>query len=115
MKVAKKKRPKKWRLCINNRLVNKRVFKWKVKFKGIEIVKELMKMFGWAIQWDLENGYLHVMFREAFREWMGVEWRGEVLRFARMLFGFTNALGLFTLLIKETLRLLREIRIAVTS
>jgi hypothetical protein len=29
----------------------------KVKFKGIEIIKELMKMFGWAIQWDLENRY----------------------------------------------------------
>jgi hypothetical protein len=34
---------KKWRLCINNRPVNKRGFKWKVKFEGIEIVKELMK------------------------------------------------------------------------
>jgi hypothetical protein len=46
MKVAKKKGPKKWRLCINNRPVNKKVLKWKVKFEGIEVVKELMKMFG---------------------------------------------------------------------
>jgi hypothetical protein len=45
---------------------------------------------------------------------MGVEWRGEILSFARMPFGFTNAPGLFTLLIKETLRPLREIGIAVT-
>jgi hypothetical protein len=55
------------------------------------------------------------MFREDFREWMGVEWRGEVLRFARMPFGFTNAPDLFTLLIKETLRPFREIGFAVTS
>jgi hypothetical protein len=46
---------------------------------------------------------------------MGVEWRGEVLRFARMSFGCTNALGLLTLLIKETLRSLREIGIAVVT
>jgi hypothetical protein len=111
MKVAKKKGPKKWRLCINNRPVNKKVLKWKVKFEGIEVVKELMKMFGWGLQFDLENGYLYVMFREDFRGWMGVEWRIEILRFARMPFGFTNAPGLFTLLIKGTLRPLREIGI----
>jgi hypothetical protein len=56
-----------------------------------------------------------VIFREDFREWMEVEWRGELLRFARMSFGFTNAPGLFPLLIKEALRPLREIGIAVTS
>jgi hypothetical protein len=49
MKVAKKKGPKKWRLCINNRLVNKKVLKLKIKFEGIEVVKELMKMFGWGL------------------------------------------------------------------
>jgi hypothetical protein len=67
MKVTKKKGPKKWRLCINNRPVNKKVLKWKVKFERIEMVKELMKMFGWGLQFDLEIGYLHVMFREDFR------------------------------------------------
>jgi hypothetical protein len=73
MKVAKKKGPKKWSLCINNRPVNKKVLKWKVKFEGTEVVKELMKMFGWGLQFDLENGYLHVMFREDFRGWIGVK------------------------------------------
>jgi hypothetical protein len=58
--------------CINNRPVNKKVLKWKVKFKGREVVIELIKMFGWGLQFDLENGYLNVMFREDFREWMGV-------------------------------------------
>jgi hypothetical protein len=55
------------------------------------------------------------MFREDFRGWMGVKWREEILRFARMPFGFTNAPRLFTFLIKETLRPLREIGITVTS
>jgi hypothetical protein len=108
MKVAKKKGPKKWRLCVNNRPVNKKVKRWKVKFDGIQVVKQMMIGMKWGIQFDLKNGYLHVQFHPEFRQWMGVEWKGETLRFARMPFGFTNAPGLFTLLMRETVRTLRE-------
>jgi hypothetical protein len=70
MKVAKKKGPKKWRLCVNNRPVNRKVKRWKVKFDGIQVVKKMMVGMKWGIQFDLKNGYIHVQFHPEFRKWM---------------------------------------------
>jgi hypothetical protein len=107
MRCAPKKGPRKFRLVVVMCGLNKGVTLEKVKFEGLPVLKRIMRKGWWQFGTDFADGYHHVVLHPSLREWMGVEWQGEVLRFTRLPFGVSFAPGLFTKIVRACLQPLR--------
>ena len=75
---------------------------------GIGEVAKFLKRGDWMCKLDLEDGYEHVAIREDCRRYFGACWRGEILRFARLGFGFKLSPVLFQQLMEAIVRKVNE-------
>lgn len=58
---------------------------------------------------DTSHAYTHVLLNEEVRPYFGLQWKGHILRYAAMPFGWCQAPYLFTILLNPAIRWLRSL------
>lgn len=58
------------------------------KFDALGEAAKFIKRGDWMAKIDLKEGYEHISIHPEWRKFFGTAWRGEVLRFARLGYGF---------------------------
>jgi hypothetical protein len=82
------KKNKKIRTIHDCRPINEHVPNMLHSLDGIAEVAKFIKTGDWLCSIDLKDGYEHISIHQSWRKYFGVKWKGEVMRFARLGFGF---------------------------
>ena len=77
LKVAPKKRAKKYQLCINMHWIGGYICVPKFKFKTLDMTDLVLESGDFLFSLDDVAGYHHWSIREPFRTFFGFEWEGE--------------------------------------
>ena len=96
------------RLVLDLRHVNKHIFKFAVKYEGLEQLSSFMTSNCFAINFDLKSGYHHVDIFPEHQKYLGFAWHDgtkiRYFKFTVMPFGLSSACGLFTKLLKPLVK-----------
>ena len=112
--LTKKKGPKKWRLVVDMREVNKGIVAPKFKYEKLEDFARLLRRNYFLFTLDLKEGYFHQRLAPEAAEWCGAVLRdqdtGELvwLRYNVLPFGLSLSPWHFSMLVKATFNYWRK-------
>src|SRR3569623_805877 len=68
--------------------INKCVPDMPFSLDGIAEVAKLLELGDWMGKIDLKDGYEHIKIHRDWRKYYGASWKGEILRYAKLGYGF---------------------------
>ena len=96
------------RLILDARHVNLHLFKFAVKYEGLEVVKDFLEPGGYMIKFDLESGYHHLKIFSEHQTYLGFAWEHEkytaFYRYKVLPFGLSTACNVFTKFMKPLVK-----------
>ena len=98
----------KMRLILDLRHVNKDLFKFSVKYEGLEMLAQFVESKGFCIKFDLKSGYHHLGIFPPHQEYLGFSWRFgnsiKYYKFCVLSFGLSSACSIFTKLLRPLVK-----------
>ena len=100
------------RLILDARHVNLHLFKFVVKYEGLEVFQNYLEKGGFMVKFDLESGYHHIKIFPEHQTYLGFSWgKGAKKRFYQFTvlpFGLSSACSVFTKFMKPLVKRWRE-------
>lgn len=87
--------PKKWRLVVDLRPLNKYMKKMKMRSETLAGLSRLAKAGDWMVTWDLQDGYNCVGIAAEEREFMTFRLQGRLFRCSAVPFGWSHSAYVF--------------------
>ena len=98
----------KCRLILDLRHINKHLFKFGVKYEGLEILSQYLVPNGFFIKFDLKSGYHHLGIFPPHQKYLGFSWKFgdkvEYFMFRVLPFGLSSACNIFTKLLRPIVK-----------
>lgn len=92
------------RLILDLRYVNSHIFKFSVKYEGLNVLRNYVNEGGFVISFDLKSGYHHLGIFPEHQKYLGFSWlfNGKIcyFKFTVLPFGLSSACSIFTKLLK---------------
>lgn len=94
----------KLRLILDLRHVNNHIFKFPVKYEGLDVLSQYVEKEGYIINFDLKSGYHHLGIFPDHRQYLGFAWKinGNLkyFTFSVLPFGLSSACNIFTKILR---------------
>ena len=98
----------KLRLILDLRHVNSHLFKFPVKYEGINVLRDYLTANSYCIKFDLKSGYHHLGVFEPHRTFLGFKWeldsQTKFFKFLVLPFGLSSACSIFTKLMRQLVK-----------
>ena len=115
IRLAPKKGPKRFRLIVNMRGVNRSLRDLSFRMEGLGIVLQLLRPGDFMLKWDLREGYFHVPLGDEASRMCGIQWRGRHYRYTVLPFGCSLSPITFTKVVREMVKALRRQGVRVVA
>lgn len=115
IRLAPKAGPKRFRLVVNMRRLNRHLTSRAVKYEGIKVARKLLKKGWWMGSFDLKEGYFHAAIRRRDCKWLGIRWRGRWYRYTVLPFGLSHSPFVFTKLMRPLVERWRSMGITIVA
>jgi len=111
---APKKGPKKFRLIVNMRRLNRTLPVRKFKMEGLGTILRLARPGDNFVTWDLKEGYFHIGIEEESTKYLGIHWDGKYYAYQVLPFGCSLSPWIFTKVMHEMVNSWRKQGLKVT-
>jgi len=112
--LVHKKGPKKWRLVIDLRRLNKVLEDRPCKYKNISTLARMAGRGWWILTLNLAQGYHHVPMADSAKGWLAFRVNGQWYRYRVLPFGLKWSPWIFTKLTRVMLQYWRSLGVMVT-
>ena len=102
-----------WRPIIDLKILNKLIVNKTFKMESARSIQEALQPGQWAISIDLTDAYFHIPIHPNFRKYLRFAVLGRVFQFKALPFGMSIAPRVFTEVMKEIAKILREAGIII--
>ena len=105
------------RLILDLRNVNKYLFKFPVKYEGLNVLKHYVMKHGYLAKFDLHAGYHHIDIFSPHTDYLGFSWElngtKKYFKFSVLPFGLSSACNIFSKFLRPLVKRWRGLGIKV--
>lgn len=115
VRLAPKKGPKKFRLVVNLRPLNRFLPIRPCRYEGLHTLLHYARPGWWMVSWDLKEGYFHVSIEPRSQSFLGIFWKNRWFQYRVLPFGLSHSPAVFSAVVTSLAKYWRQqgIRVVV--